>query len=174
MASQTIEKYRGMLVINKHRLDDELEIQADIQERISAEVAALNSRFLECKDQLAKVEARLADDFRDTDAKMTVGAIAGKVLRNSERNGAWDRLQAAREELEVAQGVLDAWVKRGYSLKTLGELYTGQYFSVRSAGATRERTRNVETRSDRAARVAEESVREAQPDVLPRRRRRED
>jgi len=176
MASQTIEKYRGMLVVNKHRLDDELEIQADIQERISAEVATLNSRMLECKDDLAKIEARLSEEFRDSDAKLTVDGIKGKVLRHAERGRAWDRHQKAREDLEVAQGILDAWIKRGFSLKTLGELYTGQYFSVRSAGAPRERPVRAtsESRPERAARLAEDSIREAAPDMLPRRRRRED
>ena len=75
----TYEQFRTMLPIHKHRLDDELEIHAQLQEQISHETTLRNSRMLEAKEDLAKTEARVADDLREDDPKLTVAAVQAKL-----------------------------------------------------------------------------------------------
>lgn len=171
----TIQQYRAMLVVNKHRLDDELEAQADVQERISREVVALNSAMLAAKDKLARVEGRLAEELREDEPKLTVELRAAKVARDPTRMSAWEALQSARAQHEEWSNLLEAWRQRGYSIKTLADLYGAQYFSLRSAPARSPQDRRNEQREDRIARRARDSVDEAQPTDTPvRARRRED
>jgi zinc transporter ZupT len=53
----TLEQYQNMLRINKLRLDDELEIQAELQHAISMEVARLNTLDLEAENKLKSTDA---------------------------------------------------------------------------------------------------------------------
>jgi len=176
----TLQKYRAMLPVNKHRLDDELEVQAEIQERISAEVVALNSSMLQAKDDLGKIESRLFLDLKDDGDKQTEAQIRARISRHEERVRAWRTFQEARQELELWEGLLKAWEKRGYSISTLADLYGRQYFSLRSAG-TRESPQERMTREDakremRDERIAQrfrQSVDESKPShIAPRARRR--
>lgn len=148
----TLDQYRAMLRVNKHRLDDELEIQPDIMDRISTQVVIHSSKALEAKDELAKLEGRLAEGFRDDDAKLTVGAIDAKVKRDPERVRAWQKYQLARAEHEGWVGLLEAWRQKGYSIKTLADLYAAQYFTLSSTQTSeRQRKRDEEQDENRAA-----------------------
>lgn len=128
----TIESYRGMLPVNKHRLDDELEIQPDIMDRIATQVVIRNSRMIGAKEELAKVEGRLVEDLRDGDTKTTIGVIDAKIKRDPGRIRAWQEYQKARSEHEEWAGLLDAWKQKGYAIKTLADLYAAQYFTLNS------------------------------------------
>lgn len=148
----TLENYRNMLRVNKHRLDDELEIQGEIMERISTQVVTHNSAAIDAKEALVKVEGRLADDFRDDDPKATVGAIDAKVKRDPERVTRWEAYQRARAMHEAWQGLLDAWRQKGFSIKTLADLYASQYFSLSSTQSDqRQRERYDQVDAGRAA-----------------------
>lgn len=125
----TLEQYRNMLSINKLRLDDELEIQAENQERIGREVAFLNTRMIEAKDELACVEARLVEEFRDGSTKDLAEA---KAKRHPDRRRAWEKYQAVRETHELWSNVLSAWVTKGYKLADLGGLFASDYFAITS------------------------------------------
>lgn len=130
-----IETYRKMLPVMKHRLDDELEIQAQIMDDISRRVVVLNSRMLEAKDVLARTEARLIEDARESalDSKITKGEIESRVSRHPERISTWEKYQGARAEHEDWAGLLEAWRHKGYSIKTLADLYAADYFAVQSS-----------------------------------------
>lgn len=128
----TYEQFRAMLPIHKHRLDDELEIQAQLQEQISHEATIRNSRMLEAKEELAKTEARVSDDLRDDDPKITVAAVQAKLYRDPKRVRAWQEYQAARAEFERWDGLLSAWKQKGFSIKTLADLYASQYFALQA------------------------------------------
>lgn len=127
-----LQTYRKMLYVHRHRLDDELEIQADIMERISAQTVIQNSRALEAKDQLSRIEARLVEDAKDDDPKLSNPMAEARVRRDPERIKAWQVYQAARAEHEAWQGLLDAWKQRGYAIKTLADLYAANYYSPSS------------------------------------------
>ena len=143
----TLDQIRAMLYINKHRLDDELQVQGDIMDRISTQVVLRNSAMIEAKDDLAKTEGRIAEDLRDTDVKMTVGMMDAKVKRDPERLRAWTRYQAARAAHEAWAGLLDAWKQKSYSIKTLADLYAANYFTL-SNTQTSERQRQRDTSVD--------------------------
>lgn len=132
MSNFTYEQLRAMLPVHKHRLDDELEIHAQIQELISYEVTTKNSRAIQFKDDLVKVEARLAEDYREEDPKITINGISNKVARASERIRAWEKYQDARSEHERWSGLLEAWKQKGYAIRNLGDLYASQYFVMQS------------------------------------------
>jgi hypothetical protein len=128
----TIDRYRSMLPVLKHRLDDELEIQAQVMDELSRQVVTLNSRMIEAKDDLARIEGRIAEDIRDDEPKLTVGGVDAKVKRDPTRTGAWQVYQKARSDHEEWSGLLEAWRHKGYSIKTLADLYAAQYFSLDS------------------------------------------
>jgi hypothetical protein len=186
-----IKDYRGMLMISKHRLDDELEIQAEIQDRIATQKALANTKQLEAKDLLMRKEGRLAEDLRDDEPKLTVGAINAKVARDPERMKAWDHYQAMRAEHEAWEGLHEAWKSRGYNLKAMADLWQAGYWTSDSyspAGprgkqedrqdqrradmrkAHPERTRDVAAEGAAAGRRQRTLVDEDEPEIKPRRR----
>lgn len=128
----TLLQYRNLLMIHKHRLDDELEIQAQVMDQISTQVVIQNSRSLEAKEALSQIESRLLEDARDSDTKVTVSQAEAIVKRNPERRRTWEKYQQARAEHEAWVGMLEAWRQRGYSIKTLADLYAAQYFTIDS------------------------------------------
>jgi len=163
----TYEQFRAMLPTWKHRLDDELEVQAQFMEQIASEVTTRNSRAIEAKDELARVEARLTEDYRDDDPKVTVGALAAKINRDPERIRAWQTYQAARSEHERWAGLLEAWRNKGYSIKTLADLYSAQYFSLTSVTGetTRIRVRSHEDQ-EQARSAMRVALRRPSPDPV--------
>lgn len=128
---QTYQELKALLPVSKHELDDALEKQADIMERISSRVVHWNSRVASTKEELAKLESRIAYEVRESaGGKVTLDGIAGIQLRNPDRARCWDKLQENRSQLELWQGLLDAWRSRGFAIKALCDLYAAQYYSV--------------------------------------------
>jgi len=127
-----IDQYRRMLKTNKHRLDDELEIQAEVMERIASEVTKLNSKMIEAKEQLTQTEAKLFREIKDEDPKCTVDAANAALRTKKDRISKWEQFQLARHEHEEWQGLYESWKQKGYALKDLCELYGVQYFSLES------------------------------------------
>lgn len=140
----TLEQYRNMLYVNKHRLDDELEIQPDIMGRISMQVVTRNSRMLTSKEELAKIEGRIGEELKEDDAKLTVALLDAKIKRDPERIRAWQAYLTARADHENWLGLLEAWRQKGYSLKTLADLYAAQYFSLNSTGTSERQIKREE------------------------------
>lgn len=142
--AMSIESYRKLLLVRKHHLDEELEIQAQTMDEISQQVARYNARMLEAKEDLAILEARLADDLREGDLKLTKDQLEGKVRRDRERVKAWGRYQDARSQHEEWSLLLECWRNKGYSIKTMADLYSSDYFAATASSAT---TRSSERRS---------------------------
>ena len=130
--THSIDRYRTMLPVLKHRLDDELEIMPQVMDELARQVTLLNSRMIEAKDQLARIEGRIAEEVREDEPKLTVSGIDARVKRDPERIKAWQEYQRTRSEHEEWSGLLDAWKHKGYSIKTLADLYSAQYFSLDS------------------------------------------
>jgi len=127
-----IRSYRNMLRVNKHRLDDELEVQSQVMDDISSRLTILNSRTLEANDALKLVEARLFRELKDDSEKLTDKAADALVKQDPERKRAWQAAQAARAEHEDWSGLYDAWKARGFALRELCGLYVAQYFTIDS------------------------------------------
>lgn len=144
-----ILEFRSMLVVNKHDLDNALERQAAYFDDISQQVIQQGKKLTELKDELSQLEGRLAEEIREDEPKLTVGAIAHKVKRDRHRLVKWQELQDVTAVYEQWDSLRDAWKQRGYSIKTLAALYGDQYFSIDS-------TRRV----DRSERIDREPVRD--------------
>lgn len=164
------EQYQAMLRVNKHRLDDELELQAQIMEEISTATTKYNARMLEAKQDLEKVDGKITSELKDDDPKMTVNEIAGKLKRDPERIQAWQKYLNCLSDHSKWAGLQEAWKQKGYSIKTLADLYAAQYFQLSSA-----QTRDRETRHMSPLLAQESSrdkLREASEDLPIRPRRR--
>ena len=126
------DQYRAMLPTNKHRLDDELEMQAQVMEDISSEVVKQNQRVQTTKLSLDQIEARLAANIRDDEARITAAQVEGKVKRDPEWIKARQLYVSAVADHGQWLGLLEAWRQKGYSIKTLADLYAAQYFTISS------------------------------------------
>jgi hypothetical protein len=157
-----------MLPVHKHRLDDELEIQAQIMEQISTEVIRLNARLLECKQALEKIEGRLLLDFKDDDGpKLNAAQVDAKIKRDSGRVTAWQAYLQALSDHGKWQGLLDAWRQKGFSIKTLADLYASQYFQLHSHQVRQrsDRETGAEAAQDEARRQLRIAGRSAMPEA---------
>ena len=146
----TLDEVRSRLPVSRYRLDDDIEVQASVQESISARVAELALSCAELKEKLAVTEARLAQEARDTHEKISVEGAKGVVIRSTQRQTLVATLQSTKHELTLWEGALEAWKSRGYSLKTLADLYASQYFalsSTSSRSAERTPTPSAESRA---------------------------
>lgn len=166
----SLHEYTAALRVDKHRLDDELEVQAESQYHISQEVARKNSDVQAAKDALAAVEARLTLDLKSHEPKLTAEQLKALVQRHRDRAAAWQAWAAAREEYEMWLGLLEAWRQKGYALSKLAELHGQQYYAPSSTSDDR---RLALRRSSEMARrhSAEERIAEHE-DARPRTRRR--
>jgi hypothetical protein len=130
-----LQQYRNAVRVNKHRLDDELEIQAQFLEDIGRQVALIESKCSMLKENLDRVEARILVDLRTRAAdKMVAQEIAARVTNAPERIKEVQLLAQAQHELAEWKALYEAWRQRGYALKTLADLHGQQYFSVTSVG----------------------------------------
>lgn len=135
------DAYTKMLRVNKHRLDDELEVQADIQNDLNEAKTTAASREAQAKDDLDQCEAELFVNLtrKDSASKMTKDQADATIILDPERIQLWRKYQAAKAERARWDGLYDSWKSRGFDLKALGQLYADQYFAIDSAGARVER-----------------------------------
>jgi len=160
--------FRTMLRINKNRLDDALEVQPEVLDRIGQKVAAAEMAFDEAKHSLEVVEARLFKTYKED--KVTDKAAQAEVVRDRDYIAALRSLGDAKIDLAEWKSLYEAWKARGFSINKLGDLFHDQYFSTDS--------HSISSRSDR--RRGEEAARdERRPyaggisrDETPRVRRR--
>ena len=131
-----------MLKINKHRLDDELELQPQISHDISDSVAAANARLASLKESLSTYEAELLLDIKAGPEKLSAPEVAAMVETDQERKLRMSKFMAAKKEYESWVGLLEAWKQRGFALKTLADLYLAGYYVVTGGGHTQEYSSN--------------------------------
>lgn len=169
-----INEFRALLRINKHALDDALEQQPEVMDRISQQVTRAESAMLFLKDELAKVEGKLFSEAKAEDRKLTKDEIDSEIRHNPKRLRAFEDYQTAKAEHDEWSGLLEAWRTRGFSINKLGDLYAANYYTKSSHSARplsdaemmnrRREMREAgprENYADRAARRAEDSIREA-------------
>lgn len=126
---------RSMLAIDKHRLDDALEVHAQMQDRIAQQLARTTTTANIAKRDLEAEEGRIIGQLKIDDPKLSNTVAEKEVRRNSAYLKAWRLYQEARQEMDEWAGLLDAWKARGYNLKALADLYGMQYFAVDSTRA---------------------------------------
>lgn len=149
-----LDSFRRLLRINKNRLDDELELQADVMDRLSERIAKLIAEADGLENELKLTEARLFRQFKDDDEKLTDKAAESAVKRHQERARALERYSAASYDLRLWQGLYEAWKAKGYAINKLCDLYAAQYFTKDS--------HSISSRSDRR-RGEEAALRDRKP-----------
>lgn len=148
---EELEKYRNLVPVNKHRLDDELEIQSDVQVRLGGFAASAEARMNEAKDKLARTEARLELDLREehSDRKLTKDEVGATVVRHKERVAAFDAYQEALHLHNQWARLYDAWKTRMSVMQALARLYSDNYWSSDSVSPGRKK-RDEDTDERRA------------------------
>lgn len=132
MKAHSIEFYRGRLRVDRHQLDDELEEHSLLYEQIGQAMTAANSSAIKAKDQLAKVEARLAEDLKSGEPSLSIQRLDAKIKRHPDRRESFSAWVEARERYEEWQALHEAWKTRGFTIRNLSDLYLGQYFALNS------------------------------------------
>ena len=178
MMLDDINTYRRMLRIQKHRLDDELEINAEILDKIGQALARRNSLMLEAKKSLEITEARVLEQVKADDPKMTNPQAEREVKRDREYDSAWKAYQVARQEFEEWEHLMRAWITRSYDIKAMCELHGQQYFAIdsvrRSSGAQPSDTSTGRERTQEAVSRRREQIdtpKQGVEDITGRRRR---
>ncbi|MNK77761.1 hypothetical protein D3C87_973730 [compost metagenome] len=127
-----IDDYRARLKVNKHAVDDALEDQADVLERIGREVTRHAGALALAEDRLKTTEATLTLEFKRDDDKLTVPELAAKVRTASRRREDWAEVQRCVALHSDWQKLYRAWEERSYSLKGLASLHASGYFTASS------------------------------------------
>lgn len=139
-----LQTFRAMLRVDKHRLDEELEVQAEVMGRISDRLAQVAAKATETEQELKAIEARIYRQLKDDDGKLTDKAADNAIRRSQERVKAYDRLILVNHELAQWQGLYAAWKARGFSISSLCDLYLGQYYTKDSHSGRTDQRRSEE------------------------------
>lgn len=140
MELKAIEK---RLPIDKHHLDEELEIQAQLQYFISSKAAELSEELSSAKESLKLVEAGLVKEFAQRDTKMTVKQLDSAVQLSEAFLVASEEVRDIQKELDKAHGLLDAWRQKGFALKALADLSMTNYYAIDSTSVRKEQIKEV-------------------------------
>lgn len=129
----------NMLHINKHRLDDELEIQSEMLNRISEEMTRAGAKEIEAKETCEQSEAEL---FLDLTSKTSANKMTKDQAEATIKTDAFCTKQrklyyTAKTEHNKWKGLFESWKARGYDLKALGQLHADQYFQLDSVSGTK-------------------------------------
>ena len=156
------EEFRAKLRVNKHRLDDALEEQAEIMGYICEQVEVCASLMHEVKQTLEQERSRLITELKRDTPKITVAEMDAQLAVDPTCVAASDALRARQDDHARWRWLLESWRVRDFAIRGLGDLYEAGYFASDSL-----QHRATRDRPDAAARAA---VREASASP-PRRRR---
>lgn len=125
---KTLDDYAALLTINKHALDDELLIQAEVSYRIGDRLAEAKAVAEELTEQAKRVEGTAFVTFKnasDADKLATEKARFQPEVRD------WkEKVRLADLEQARWTNLSQSWEKRGYALRELCLLYGAGYFAV--------------------------------------------
>lgn len=183
----TIQQYRNMVRINRHRLDDELEINAQMMEEIGQQAAAADRRAIALKLAYEQVAARLVRNIKANDPKVTAVLLESEITLDRDCCTAQQAHAEAHQVAAEWSALSKAWYQRGFDMKALSELYVAQYFVINSTGraerkpeidqAARAAMRSASSVVSQFSRIADAQERDtaaAVPGAAPRRRRVEE
>lgn len=127
-----INQIRNMLRINRHRVDEELELQPEIAEKIGRECARLSAKVTTLADELKRVEGRRYLELREQGEKMTEKEIDHTVRRDRDRMAAFEKHSHAVHDLAEWESLRDAWTQRSYALSKIAELWSSEFSATMS------------------------------------------
>ena len=130
MAKDDIDRYRALLRVDKHHLDDELVRQSEVLEEIGRRTASAELAATLAKDELEREEAREYRAIKAEEPKATVEAIKAAITLSKPCVHARNVMIEARRVADEWQSLSKAWYARGFDIKTLAELYASDYFAL--------------------------------------------
>jgi hypothetical protein len=126
----TLTELKKMLVISKHRLDDELELQAQVQFDISESLGIANAKQSRLENEMEEFDAKLLISLRKGDVKRTVAELQAEIIISGDHQSWLDDLHIAKHQAAQWHGMYEAWKQRGFALKALADLSMSNYFAV--------------------------------------------
>lgn len=149
MKEITLEYVEEHLPINKSDLDNELAFHAEIQWRISKKLSSLIQVREELKEEEEIISETIKKEIIEQEPNLGVQKVEVRAKIHPKRVAALQDLRHARRDVDLWAALKDAWVGRGFTLKSLCDLYSADYFTkdshtvepkaVNSSGSSYER-----------------------------------
>lgn len=137
-----VSEFEEALLIDKNALDEHLEQQADLFNRVSKALTLATSRRDAAKQAIAEAEAEVELGLHREKEKYTVSEIKAHVTVNPRvRNARRMFADLNRQVMDLA-GLKEAFAQRSYAMKELVSLYLGSYWGDDDAKAAK-RFRNA-------------------------------
>jgi len=149
MEKLNYQEIKDRLTINKHLLDDELEVQAAIQHMISELLSRSTQSVERLENELEEIESRIyinKSGELHAGKKPSVEYLKASVRTDGRRREKFLELIAARAEHERWEGLYYAWRSRNNALESLSKLAVANYFVVES---TYDRNREASERNQK-------------------------
>jgi hypothetical protein len=136
-----LDEYRNYLVIDKHKLDDELKHQASLFYTISEACMQAIAERDYLKEMLARADADCDADIRNAfkDEKITEAMVKNEILGQKTHKKAFDDWLVAKTKADQLEALKEAFRQRGFMLRDLCQLHVSQYYgdiSVQGTNAT--------------------------------------
>ena len=132
----TLHIVKAHIRVNRHRLDEELELQGEFAYWIGHMVAQKDGQVDSFADEVKRTEARLSAEARERLDKPTEKEIEAWVRRQPERITAFEQLQVAKVDAGRWAAAAEGWKQRSYALKSLAALYSSDYWAQRTTTVT--------------------------------------
>ncbi len=121
--------YRQAMMIDEANLDREWAGQADRYMEFAEHAAAASKLVDELKDRLGVMEAEAESSIRERNDDMKEAAVKAAVLLNRDVQAMKQTLNAAKKELSLVRGAVDAMDHRKKALENLVQLHLSNYRS---------------------------------------------
>jgi hypothetical protein len=133
-----MDDLRKHLEIDKNALDQELENQSVLYDKIADLVTEANKSRDVLKERLATVDAELFLEVRSQDSKTkhTEAFIKATVQTDPRHHQAFDNYLKAKFDAEELSNLKDAFGDRSYNIRGLVDLWVRGYYQTTSLTGT--------------------------------------
>lgn len=149
-----IAEFRDLLLIDKNRLDEHLQEQAEIFYRIADALAQAQSVRDKAKEDISITDAQLNLQFRkdleEEGTKVTDAKINAMVQDDDEHHAAFNEYMDAKEQADKLSAMREAWMQRSYMLRELVGLFISGYFADQTLKGGSPEAREMKATADRA------------------------
>ena len=158
-----LEHYRERLKLDRHALDFAAESQPELFLAVAEQHVLALSRLDAAKDELTRLDARLARDVRKRieaeGGKTTEGRIADEVLTQQEHIDHATTMSAAKIEADNWSALRTAYDHRLRMIRELVSMYSAGYYTATGAAGARTEGRNAGAAAGREALAAARQAR---------------
>lgn len=128
-----VEEFRKRLRIDKHGLDDCIEEQPVVFDRVAQQtattIALRDAKKLELEKTYARISMGYRREFSKQGKKITEEFLRQTVLTDEEYDSVQQDYLTYKDEADQWIALKEAFQQRGYMLRDLANLYVAGYFS---------------------------------------------